>query len=875
MLEESETLAMFSLFLAAAETLEQQEAISPSTRQFEEVCIDKLQSGISTAYAESGNLDPLSTTTTNGFEQVFLQQANENVSVACDMTDPLFATNLNERSFHNHHEHRSDVGNLAGDHSASIRHNAIDKLPAILSIRYVEKSKSTKRHARSASTSEYSAYRNLSSFNNISQNRISNTTVPGVLLNNQKEISKRPSFCLDNVQTNACRGNSNLQNQSDEPWSSQPHPHANRVACKDVSHSSTTHKQVQLPNHYAQYGGPWENLSNPGANRVALADISNHSTTYKRGRLLSARDICGDHSASIRHNANDKLPAILSNRYVEKSESTKRHARSASTSEYSAYRNLSSFNNISQNRISNTTVPGVLLNNQKEISKRPSFCLDNVQTNACRGNSNHQNQSDEPWSSQPHPHANRVACKDVSHSSTTHKQVQLPNHYAQYGGPWENLSNPGANRVALADISNHSTTYKRGRLLSERDICDRSLNGMIVDEYPSFQRVQASTPISYASFALNLSLDENSTTDAPLDLVVVKPTTTISTDQIGSPMVLDLRKKNIAIDYKSPTTTRLMPEKLSLPKGHSKLTSNAISDSLGEPILNDEQMDAVDSGDYTDDDLDPEWMPDGDATLLNELSIYEYFEKYKNENLSDNDTDVENIDINVEVDSGEPQPNKKKADSRRKNQKLKEKGLSYKRADGTIVPARRVQSACNCKMRCSEKFSEPVRKELLLKLLELKQSGQNQFLSSHMSVINKLRPKVLISRRTWSRIYMLPGVGGKVKVCKHMFMSTFDIKERKIRVLADKLLLGGGIANDDKRMNNHSQKQLSPEHAEYIIKHIKSFPAEESHYGREKSSCLYLSSDLTILRMYELYQDQCGEDNLIPAHIGLLLIPKT
>lgn len=99
-----------------------------------------------------------------------------------------------------------------------------------------------------------------------------------------------------------------------------------------------------------------------------------------------------------------------------------------------------------------------------------------------------------------------------------------------------------------------------------------------------------------------------------------------------------------------------------------------------------------------------------------------------------------------------------------------------------------------------------------------------------------------------------------------MFMATFDLKDRKVRTLANKLVLGQGIASDDMRKGNCSQKQVSPEHADYIMKHIKSFPAEESHYGREKSSRLYLSSDLNVQRMYELYQDQCGGDNLTPVH---------
>ncbi|XP_055627676.1 uncharacterized protein LOC129769426 isoform X3 [Toxorhynchites rutilus septentrionalis] len=203
---------------------------------------------------------------------------------------------------------------------------------------------------------------------------------------------------------------------------------------------------------------------------------------------------------------------------------------------------------------------------------------------------------------------------------------------------------------------------------------------------------------------------------------------------------------------------------------------------------------------------------------------------------------------------------------RAENQSRKVRGRQHETGKGIIVPARRVKRPCHCRMRCYEKFSEPVRKQLLSNLLKLTSSGQHQFISSHMTIIRTVRPKVLISSRARKRIYNLPGVGGPVKVCKQMFRTTLDLTDRKLRTFAHKLVLDSGIARDDMRMNNQSSRKVTVEHASYIKNHIRSFPSEESHYGREKSSCLYLSSDLDIRRMYQLYQNQCDMDNLIPVH---------
>lgn len=106
-----------------------------------------------------------------------------------------------------------------------------------------------------------------------------------------------------------------------------------------------------------------------------------------------------------------------------------------------------------------------------------------------------------------------------------------------------------------------------------------------------------------------------------------------------------------------------------------------------------------------------------------------------------------------------------------------------------------------------------------------------------------------------------------VKICKVMFMTTLDITDRKLRSLAAKKIAGLGVAEDDRRSFNTSHKKVSQDHIEFIRKHIDSFPAYSSHYSRESSEKRYLSSDLTIQTMYDLYREKCSRDNLwIPVH---------
>lgn len=126
--------------------------------------------------------------------------------------------------------------------------------------------------------------------------------------------------------------------------------------------------------------------------------------------------------------------------------------------------------------------------------------------------------------------------------------------------------------------------------------------------------------------------------------------------------------------------------------------------------------------------------------------------------------------------------------------------------------------------------------------------------------------QVVNSRRVHTRTYHLPGVGGMVKVCKHMFLSTLDVTDKKVRCLSEKKVKGQGVAADDQRCTNSNRNPISDEGIAFIKRHIQSFPAYSSHYGREKSTKKYLSSDLNVSIMYDLYKESCAADCIPHVH---------
>lgn len=119
---------------------------------------------------------------------------------------------------------------------------------------------------------------------------------------------------------------------------------------------------------------------------------------------------------------------------------------------------------------------------------------------------------------------------------------------------------------------------------------------------------------------------------------------------------------------------------------------------------------------------------------------------------------------------------------------------------------------------------------------------------------------MLNSRRAYTRKYYLPATNGRVRVCKEMFLATLNITDKKTRSLAAKIIKNDGICYDDQRKHNGGQNRIPEENVKFMEDHIRSFPAYSSHYSREKSSKLYLSSDLSIAKMFRLYKQKCIED---------------
>ncbi|XP_063216836.1 uncharacterized protein LOC134527814 [Bacillus rossius redtenbacheri] len=193
-------------------------------------------------------------------------------------------------------------------------------------------------------------------------------------------------------------------------------------------------------------------------------------------------------------------------------------------------------------------------------------------------------------------------------------------------------------------------------------------------------------------------------------------------------------------------------------------------------------------------------------------------------------------------------------------------GKKYVSCKGTVMEAKILKPPCKetCRLKCTQRFDENNRIRIHKEFWAEDRSwdSKRQYISSCVTAkpIRRSRPRDFSreNERTKSNTYSLTIDNKKLVVCKVFFLNTLCISENFVRTAQAKTSEVGMVVADQR--GRHVAVNKTPEEIVNDIKrHIRQYPAYQSHYGRERTSKKYLGSHLNISKMYSLYVEECKE----------------
>nr|CAI5848738.1 unnamed protein product [Callosobruchus analis] len=137
-------------------------------------------------------------------------------------------------------------------------------------------------------------------------------------------------------------------------------------------------------------------------------------------------------------------------------------------------------------------------------------------------------------------------------------------------------------------------------------------------------------------------------------------------------------------------------------------------------------------------------------------------------------------------------------------------------------------------------------------------SAQDNFILKYVSScpIQRRRNPNSEKQRTLSCAYYILNNSKKaIPVCKETFLNILSLKKHRVDGVMKRFFTHNRFPKERRGGDHRSHKKVHIK--ESIKKFIKKFKALEKHYCRGKSARQYLSSDLNIRKMYQMYIQEC------------------
>ena len=104
-------------------------------------------------------------------------------------------------------------------------------------------------------------------------------------------------------------------------------------------------------------------------------------------------------------------------------------------------------------------------------------------------------------------------------------------------------------------------------------------------------------------------------------------------------------------------------------------------------------------------------------------------------------------------------------------------------------------------------------------------------------------------------------------VCREGFASLYGVGTKRVRRIGI-AVFEGRSPTDQRGKHNNRPRAVSKDLKQLIEQHIRSFPFQVSHYGRERTKRRYLSSELSVRRMYISFLEKHFPDAYFQVRAG-------
>lgn len=175
------------------------------------------------------------------------------------------------------------------------------------------------------------------------------------------------------------------------------------------------------------------------------------------------------------------------------------------------------------------------------------------------------------------------------------------------------------------------------------------------------------------------------------------------------------------------------------------------------------------------------------------------------------------------------------------------------------------------KLKCDTLNPQDIRKFHEAFYAKPNKTFQDNFMLKYMKVHVPKHRKRIVGNRAESKSYTKFYVRTYVKpyklirVCQQAFSKILNVGIHRLRNISKKFLLSGNIPEENRGGDRISGKNYQKK--QNVMKFIESFKCIEGHYCRSATSeRKYVSSDLSIRKMWKMYQNQQGDESLKVRH---------